>query len=83
MTTGYFPQITFRKGENYKEVRNVCGLCSKPNATEQCAMESCFKRYHGYCIWLNFKNKQIEEEDPQCEKYYFSCGDNGNFDLTN
>lgn len=57
IVTGYFPEITFKKSDSYKEVRNVCGLCSKPNATEQCAMESCFKRYHGYCIWLNFKAK--------------------------
>jgi hypothetical protein len=54
----------------------------KPNANEQCISDSCFKRFHGYCIWLNLKTREQVEEDPQCEKYYLSCGDNGKFDLS-
>ena len=46
-------------------------------------MDGCHKKFHGYCVWMNLKKKEEEEQDePQCEKYYFQSGDSGQFDLS-
>ena len=57
-------------------------MCKKPNAGDQCAMESCNKKVHGYCAMVTFKEREEIEDDPQCWKYYFGNGDNGVFDLS-
>ena len=45
-------------------------------------MDGCHKKFHGYCVWMNLKKKEEEEDEPQCEKYYFQSGDSGQFDLS-
>ena len=78
----YYPEIKLKLSPEYKDVPDKCAICKKSNASDQCAMESCTKKVHGYCVMVTFKQKEQEEDDPHWWKYYFNSGDNGSFDLS-
>lgn len=78
----YYPMLSFRKSLQYEELSNICEICMKRNAHDQCAEESCRRKVHTYCAKRTYAQLAAESDEPHSWNHHVSAGNHGNFDLS-
>lgn len=78
----YYPTIAFRRSPQYEELSNICEICMKRNAHDQCAEESCRRKVHTYCAKRTYVALTADNDEPHSWNHHISTGNHGSFDIS-